>query len=320
MRNTLMDWFGLSVPILQAPIGGSDTPALATAVSRAGGMGSLAMTWNERDQGLTRVAELNAAGASYFLNFVVQFGTERIAWYLDRGVPAITLSWGIDACAIAAIKAAGIRAGVQVGSAEGASRAITSGADFIIAQGIEAGGHVQSSTPLRTLLSEVLPLAGATPVVAAGGIASGDGIAAALRMGAQAVMMGTRFVAAAESSAHADYKAALVAATASDTVYTNCFDGDWPYAMHRVLRNSTFRAWEAAGCPMPPHRPGEGDIIMRSATTDFARYNIEQPSDAVEGDTEAACLYAGTGIDHIDAVRPAGEIVSRLWKEAEALL
>ena len=133
-------------------------------------------------------------------------------------------------------------------------------------------------------------------------------------------MMGTRFVASAEASAHPAYKAALVAARSEDTVYTNCFDGGWPYAMHRVLRSSTFNAWEDAGCPASPARPGEGDEIMRSAAAALVRYNSAQPSDIQHGDTMAACLYAGMGVGGIVSVMPARDIVETLWTEASKLL
>ncbi len=320
MRNRFMDWFGLSAPILQAPIGGSDTPDLAAEVGRGGGMGSLAMTWDERQHGRARVAALNQHGTPYFLNFVLRFGTESLHWYRDCGVKTVTLSWGFDSAAIAALKSSGIQVGVQVGSAGGAAQAIAAGADFIIAQGIEAGGHVQSSIPLRTLLSDVLGVAGNTPVVAAGGISTAADIASAIKAGAQAVMMGTRFVASAEASAHPAYKAALVAARSEDTVYTNCFDGGWPYAMHRVLRNSTLNAWEDAGCPASPSRPGEGEETMRSETGTLVRYHCAQPPKDQDGDPMAACLYAGMGVDAIVSVLPAREIVETLWAEARAHL
>ena len=320
MRNTFMDWFGLTAPIVQAPIAGNDTPRLAAEVARGGGLGSLALTWDEREAGLARVAELNREGTPYFLNFVLHFGTESLRWYADSGVPAMTLSWGIDAGAIAFLHGKGMRVGVQVGSASGAAKAIAAGADFIIAQGNEAGGHVQSTTPLRRLLPDVLKISGDVPVVAAGGMSAAPDIAWTIASGAQAVMMGTRFVASIESNAHPLYKQALIAAAPDDTVYTNCFDVGWPFAMHRVLRNSTLDAWEAAGCPPAPLRPGEGDIVLRSPSGSLVRYHNDQPKEDSGGDIMAGCLYAGTSVGAIDAVLPARVIVEMLWSEARALL
>ena len=320
MRTAFMDMFGLSAPILQAPIGSASNAALATAVGRGGGMGSLALTWAEPEAGLAIATQLKAERVPFFVNFVLHFGLEKLPQYFQAGLPAVTLSWGLAPDAVAAFKAAGTRVGVQVGSADGAALAKSAGADFIIAQGIEAGGHVQSSTPLAVLLAETLAVAGGIPVIAAGGISSAAGIARAIKAGAEGVMMGTRFVASVEAGVHDAYKAALVAAGADDQVYTNCYDLGWPYAMHGVLRNSTFRAWEAAGCPAAPFRPGEGDIVFRSGTQEFPRYSDTPPPAGAEGDLNAACLYAGKGVASIDRVLPAREIVESLWAEAKTLL
>lgn len=320
MRNQFMDWFGLKAPILQAPIGGAANVTLATAVARGGGLGSLAMTWTPRDEGMAIAAQLKAVGVPFFFNFVLRFGTEAPRWYRDQGLPAITLSWGIDAGLIAALKSPGTRIGVQVGSVQGARAAIAAGADFIIVQGIEAGGHVQSSTPLAKLLPETIAIAGTTPVIATGGLSTAADIARVLKSGAQGAMMGTRFLASDESLAHPAYKQALVDATADDTTYTNCFEIGWPYAMSRVLRNSTFEMWEAAGNLEAPNRPGENDITFRKGAETFVRYCDEPPCVGAEGDVLAGCLYAGTSVDGIKSVRPAAEIVSSLWAEAQSLL
>ncbi|MBG1231202.1 NAD(P)H-dependent flavin oxidoreductase [Aestuariivirga litoralis] len=320
MRTAFMEMLGLSAPILQAPIGSCATPALAVAVGRAGGMGSMSMAWTDKETGLQQLASLKAQTQSFFFNFVLRFGAEAPPWYIGSGLPAVTFSWGLDAPLIAAFKKHGTRVGVQVGSSEGARLAIAAGADFIIAQGMEAGGHVQSTTPLDLLLKTVIAAAGQVPVVATGGIATAEDIVRVMKAGAQAVMMGTRFVATAESGAHDLYKQALVAAKREDQAYTHCFDIDWPYAMHGVLRNSTFKAWEAAGHPMAPHRPGEGDIVIRRGGRAIVRYCDSPPAADAEGDILAACLYAGTSVAGISDVRPAGEIVQSLWAEAQKLL
>lgn len=315
-----MDWFGLSAPILQAPMGSVANVDLVVAVAKGGGLGSMAMTWAPRDEGLAAAAKLKTAGIPFFFNFVLRFGTETPRCYLGADLPAITLSWGVDAALIASFKSSGTKVGVQVGSVAGARAAIDAGADFIIVQGIEAGGHVQSSTPLEKLLASAVAVANSVPVIAAGGIATAEDIARVMKHGAQGAMMGTRFVACEESLAHESYKAALVAARADDTVYTNCFEIGWPYAMSRVLRNSTFEKWEAAGNPAAPHRPDEGDIVFRNGSESLVRYCDTPPTRGAEGDLSAACLYAGMSVDGITSVRPAAEIVSSLWAEAQELL
>ena len=319
MQNDLMRWFGLSVPILQAPIGSAATPDLVTAVGSAGAMGSLALTWTPQEVAAQHIAALNATGLAYFVNFVLRFGTAAPCAASLLRPPCMTLSWGWDSETIAIAKAQGTKVGVQVGSADGATAAIAAGADFVIAQGMEAGGHVQSTTPLGTLLPAVLTIAGPVPVVAAGGIARAKEIAACLKQGAQAVMMGTRFVATAESHAHDAYKQAL-ATGFRDTSFTICFDLTWPFALHRVLRNSTLEAWEAAGHPAPPDRPGEGDVLFHQNGSPVLRYSDEPPDRGASGDVHAGCLYAGTGVQYIDKVEPAAVLIARLWAETQRLL
>jgi NAD(P)H-dependent flavin oxidoreductase YrpB (nitropropane dioxygenase family) len=193
------------------------------------------------------------------------------------------------------------------------------GVDFVICQGQEAGGHVQSSTPLSLLLPKVLSVIGGDlPVAAAGGLATGADIAGVLRLGANAAMLGTRFVATQESSAHPDYKRRLLEAGEGQTALTICFDGGWPNALHRVLRNSTLEAWEAAGSPLPGQRPGEGDEIGRnSAGNIIRRYDDVAPRPGMTGTIEAMALYAGTGVAKAKDLPSAGELVRRLWHEVE---
>ena len=313
---------GQRIPIIQAPIGSAATPELAAAVTRAGGLGGLALTWSDAAQVRTavRAAHGAAGGGRFFANFVLHFPCEGFDEALDAGVPAVTLSWGIDAERVARAQRAGARVGIQVGSPSGARRAREAGADFLIAQGNEAGGHVQSTTPLAALLPAVLQEAGDLPVIAAGGIASGAAMARAIAAGAAGAMMGTRFVATTEAASHEAYKAALVASGGGDTAFTNCFDIGWPHAMHRVLRNATLTAWEAAGSPQPPFRPGEGDVVFRHDGEDYPRYCDTPPMPGAVGSVLSACLYAGTGVGEIRSVEPAGPLVARLWADASAAL
>lgn len=318
----LLTLTGQRCPIIQAPIGSAATPDLVTAVCRAGGLGGLALTWASPAEAAAKVKALllSVPGAAFFANFVLHFPCDGLDAALEAGVPVVTFSWGIDPARIACAQRARARVGVQVGNAEGARRAIDAGADFLIAQGVEAGGHVQSTTPLAILLPQVLSVAENRPVVAAGGIASPDAIARMIKAGAAGAMLGTRFLATREADAHPDYKAALVAAKAEDTAFTNCFDIDWPFAMHRVLRNSTFTAWEAAGSPQPPFRPGESEIVFRQNGTDHVRYCDSPPGPDAVGDVLGGCLYAGTGVHDIDSVESAGDLVTRFWAEVQVTL
>jgi nitronate monooxygenase len=254
------------------------------------------------------------------VNFALHFSPLALEAVLAAGAPVITFSWGDPTPYISLVRAAGARVGIQVTSPEGARRMAALYPDFLICQGVEAGGHVQSTTPLWDLLPRVVESAGEIPVVAAGGIADGAGIVKALRLGASAALLGTRFVATVESRAHPDYKAELVRATAADTALTVCFDGGWPYATHRVLRNTTLETWEAAGSPAVGRRPGEGDIVAYTASGEpIYRYEDIGPRIGMTGDIAAMCLYAGTSCAGITDIPTAAEVVARLEREIAAL-
>lgn len=311
----------LKIPILQAPMGGIDCIELAAAVSNAGGMGSLAMTWTEPVAAAEMVLRLKAkTNSPFFVNFVISYPPVSFDAVIEADVPAITLSWGQNPELIERAHRRGIPVGVQVGTVEGARIAIDDGADFVICQGIEAGGHVQSTTTLETLLRQVVELGRNVPVVAAGGMADGADIRWAIGKGATAVMLGTRFVATQESRAHPLYKEAIVNSTGADTSYTLCFDGGWPYAAHRVLRNETLRRWEAAGCPPNGSRPGEGDVVARdSSGTEMHRYSVSPPQASTTGEVMECCQYAGLGTSKITDIPSAIDLVPRLWNECKIM-
>ena len=159
------------------------------------------------------------------------------------------------------------------------------------------------------------------PVVAAGGVADGRGLAAALALGAAGIWVGTRFIASEEIPLVALYKERVVEASETDTVYGIVFDIDWPDAPHRALRNSTVRRWEEAGRPRPGERPGEGEVVAAWPSGDpILRYSDALPKPGMTGDLEALALYAGQSAGLVKDVRPAGEIVRSLAAEAERIL
>ena len=233
----------------------------------------------------------------------------------------VTFSFGDPAAYIPMIHAHGAKFGIQVTSRESALRMLRHQPDFLIVQGVEAGGHVQAHRSVMEGLEEVTAVVGDTPVLAAGGLASGEDLAAVIQAGASGGVFGTRFVASMESEAHLSYKRAITEATSRDTALTNCFDGDWPQCYHRVLRNSTFRTWEAAGCPIKTLAPGMGDVVATSAAgTPLPRYDDALPRFDTVGNHEAMALYAGTSVDQISSILPAGEIVREIWNEAKSHL
>jgi nitronate monooxygenase/enoyl-[acyl-carrier protein] reductase II len=191
-------------------------------------------------------------------------------------------------------------------------------------QGVEAGGHVKGTTGLSIVLPAVVEAVKPLPVVAAGGVADGTSLAAALAAGAQACSIGTRFLCSNESRATRAYKDRVTRAKAEDTVHTLLFDIGWPNAAHRVLRNKAYDEWEGAGSPESGKRPGENVPFAKMAfagtTVEMPRYHIFPPMEGFEGDIEYAALYCGQSASLVKDVKPAAEIVEDLVKGATEAL
>lgn len=251
------------------------------------------------------------------MNYVLAFDPQSLPAALEAGAPVVGFAWGLPTKEIvSSLRRAGAKFGVQVGTAEGARAALDLGADYLVCQGSEAGGHVQSSTSLYGLMPSVLDEAKQVPVLAAGGIGNGQKIRRALLAGASGAVLGTRFVATQESFAHAEYKKAIIAAHAKDTALSVCFQDGWSGASHRTLRNRTLSRWEAAGCPPVGKRPGEGDIVAtRPDGTRIARYSFATAQAGYQGMVTDLALYAGQSVDDIKDLPKAGELIARLWAE-----
>jgi len=322
--SALMAAFGVKYPIFAAGMGGPAGPDLAIAVANAGavggiGGGSTATPESVRD----RVSRTRAGTKGLFaINYLLaRADAVTVPAAVDAGAPIVQFAWGIPpADVVAAIRGARARMGIQVASVTGARRALDAGADYLICQGIEAGGHVQSSRALYDLLPAIVAEAKDLPVLAAGGIATGAHIRRALVAGASGVLIGTRFVATIEAVAHDEYKQSLARARATDTVMTVCFQDGWVNAPHRVLRNATLDMWEAAGCPPPGKRPGEGDVLTTNAVNGGTkrRYGASSPGPDDRGALQDLVHYAGQGVDAIRDVPSAADLVARLWKECLA--
>jgi nitronate monooxygenase len=304
---------GTRFPLFQAPLGSAATVELAAAVAEEGGLGSLAGSWTRPQRLRVKIRELaRRTDAPFAINLVLAFPQEeRVALCREERVPVVWLSWGVRPDLVAELQDGGSRVLVQVGSVAEARAAAEAGADELVVQGVEAGGHVQGTTGLLALLRGVSAAVG-LPLWAAGGIADEAGARAALVAGAAGVVIGTRYLATDEADAHPVWQEAILAAQADDTVYCTLFDIGWPDAPHRVLRNSTVRAWDAAGRPAPGARPGEDEIVARTDGRDLVRYSDEVALRRTEGDVEALALYAGQGVGAIDRVEAAGEVTARI--------
>jgi NAD(P)H-dependent flavin oxidoreductase YrpB (nitropropane dioxygenase family) len=196
----------------------------------------------------------------------------------------------------------------------------------VIAQGIEAGGHVRGTTSIWELIPRTVEAVSPTPVLASGGIGDGAGLARALQLGAQGVSLGTRFVASDEAYIHPGYKERVVSGNASETVLTpDLFDADWPGAPHRALRNRIHEEWDAAGRPPSGERPGQGTVIGRNRSSsgeieDWQRYTCGTATPEFDGDIEYAPLWAGESCSVVNDIKPAGEIVKDLVRHASDTL
>jgi nitronate monooxygenase len=318
--RALMTLFGLTYPIFSAGMGSTAVPELAVAVSKAGGLGGVGTTlFPTADLVRQRVSKARSGTDRPFaVNILLAREHDALPVALDAGAPIIQFAWGIPTAeAVATVRKAGAKMGIQIGNAAGARRALDLGADYLICQGIEAGGHVQGTSGLYEVLPAVIDAAKAVPVLAAGGIANGVHIRRALLAGASGVLVGTRFVATKEAGTHEDHKSAITRARAADTVLTVCFQDQWANAPHRVLRNRTLEMWEAAGCPPPGKRPGEGDVLVTNSVTGAVkhRYSTANPAPDDRGELTELALWAGQGVDAIRDIPSAGELVERLWRE-----
>jgi NAD(P)H-dependent flavin oxidoreductase YrpB (nitropropane dioxygenase family) len=198
----------------------------------------------------------------------------------------------------------------QVGSVGEARTAVDAGCDFVIAQGIEAGGHVRGRIGVLMLLAEVLDAVD-VPVLAAGGVATARGMAAALAAGADGVRIGTRLLLAKEAATHPRYRAAVIGARASDTVVTDAFKVYWPDAPHRVLRASLLAATRRTDDLSGASYPDGGAIPLFAPTP---------PSEKTGGSVDALALYAGESVSAATEILPAADIVHQIADGAEALL
>ena len=320
-------------------MGGCARPKLVAAVSNAGGFGVLGASGIDPDTLRAEVEQTRALTDRPFgINIIIaedseadleedrEFFRSQFRAAADAGAAAVVLFWGDPAPLVDDAHAGGLKVLIQAGSVEEAEQAAAAGVDAVIAQGVEAGGHVRGTTSVWELLPATVASLAPVPVLASGGIGDGAGLARALALGAQGVSFGTRFVASDEANAHPEYKRRIVAGVAADTVYTaDLYDVGWPDAPHRTLRNKTFAEWEAAGRPPSGARPGEGTAIGRMQALSgemrqWPRYASGVATPTFDGDLDYAPLWAGESCSVVNDIKPAGEIVRELVRAAEAAL
>lgn len=318
MRTRITELFGIRHPIVLAPMGGVAGGALAAAVSRAGGLGLIGGGYGDPKLGyggrewLTE--QLDAAGQERigigFITWSLARRPELLDLALERGVDPLFLSFGDPSPHIERIRKAGRRLILQVTSLAEAMEAKRLGADAIVAQGTEAGGHGTTGRALFALLPAIVDAVAPTPVLAAGGIADGRGLAAALMLGAEGALLGTRLFATDEALGSRAMKERLIAASGDDTIRTRVFDIirdlDWPEPYTgRAVANRFSKTWH-------------GREAALAAALDEERQRYDEAK--ATGDLDTLALFAGEGVDLIQDCPPAATVISRIVEEAEKRL
>jgi nitronate monooxygenase len=312
VRTPVCEILGIDQPIVQAPM--AAIPPLAAAVSNAGALGMVTLTWSD-DPGAVVRETAGLTARPFGGNFVLTSDHHRhLDQALAAGLRIVSFMWGDPSSYITAVHDAGGIVLHTVGSAGEARRAVAAGVDVIVAQGWEAGGHVWGTVATLPLVPAVVDAVAPVPVIAAGGIGDARGVAAVLALGAQAAWLGTRFLLAQEMPIHEDYRRALIAAAETDPQwYPNLYDVGWPDSPHRALRNSTAQAWDAAGRPPDAQRPGQGDVIAHFASGEaIVRYEPAPPMAGTTGDIEALSMWAGQSVALATQPQSAADIVAEL--------
>ncbi|MEA2929562.1 MAG: nitronate monooxygenase [Hyphomicrobiales bacterium] len=308
--NRVTALLGIEHPVLLAPMDYVADGKLAAAVSAAGGLGLIGGGYGD---GPWLAREFAAAGNTRvgcgFITWSLAKQPELLERALDHAPAAIMLSFGDVNPFAERIRAAGSRLICQVQTLRQAREAAAAGADIIVAQGTEAGGH-GAARGTMTLVPEIVDALPQIPVVAAGGIADGRGLAAALMLGAEGVLMGTRFYASREAASHDEAKRRIVSGSGDDTLRSIVFDitrrNVWPAPYNgRVMRNAHAEKWF-----------GRESELMQNIEGEAARYAAARES----GDFDTAAVIAGEAVGLIRDLPPAGEIVTRVVAEAENLL
>ena len=312
LTTAFTEVFGVRHPIALAPMGGTAGGALAAAVSRGGGLGLLGAGDGDADRLAREVAVLTA-------NTDGPWGIGLLTWAIDRRVVeralryeprAVMLSFGDPGPYAEPIRRSGAALIIQVTDQEEARRAVDLGADVIVAQGTEAGGHgARRGRSTLPFVPVVVDLAGAVPVLAAGGIADGRGLAAALALGAAGAVLGTRFQATAETLAAPEIVRQLIAGRGEDTERNRVLD---------VVRGSRWPAAFTARTLGHPHLDRWRGREAEAATDPQARQDYQD--DLARGAIPPTPVWAGEGVDLIDDLPSAADLVPALAAEAEAAL
>ena len=325
LRTRITDLLGCDYPILLAGMGGPARAELCAAVSAAGGYGTLGMVREPPELIRDEIAGVRARTNRSFGVNLIPTGTdpqlleEELAACFEARVHSMTFFWDVRPDLIARAHEAGCLVLYQVGGIADAVAAAEAGADAIISQGVEAGGHVRGKTTSLVLLPQVVAAVD-VPVVGSGGFASGASLVAALALGAEGILCGTAFLATEESFAHDFHKQRIVAASSEDTVHSDVFAINWPpRSPVRTIANSVTDLYADN---LFGHGPDDfpREKIADEGDYPVYRFSTNSPLRNTVGELEAMALYAGQACGMVHGIRPAGEVVRDIAAEAEAIL
>jgi enoyl-[acyl-carrier protein] reductase II len=307
LQTPVCQLLGIELPILQAGMSTFTSAELVAAVSNAGGLGIIGALGRRPDDLRDEIRRVrNLTSRPFGVNHVVcLINDECVEISLAQRVPVLSLSWGRAAELTARAHDAGLKVVHQVTTPEEAGGVAAEGADVIVAQGYEGGGHVGPSMSTMAMVPQAVDIVKPVPVLAAGGIGDGRGLAAAIMLGAQGVLMGTRFLATVEAHSRGHSKDALLNSLGSQTVASKFHDDVmgilWPGSVVRAIRNPMLDEWS--------RRPQE----WQQAADDL-RPTLHRALDL--GDF----VLAGEAVGLIHEILPAGELVRRVATEARELL
>jgi NAD(P)H-dependent flavin oxidoreductase YrpB (nitropropane dioxygenase family) len=329
LKTRITEEYGLKVPFINAGMAFVATAPLVRAVCEAGGMGMLgaaAMPQDVLQEAIRSVKAINPA--CFGVDIIARFsGIEHIEVCVSEKVPVVVFFWDEAPDEwLSRLRAAGSRVWFQVGSVDEAKAALRRGAQGLVVQGSEAGGHNRAVAATFSLLPAVIDAVPSVPVVAAGGIADGRTVAAALALGADAVWVGTRLLASFEAYAHPQYKERVVAAGVEDTARHLIFGPEFPDASTRGLRNRIVREWERRDDP-PPYRvvPDSelsviGQARLYGQEMPMKRFCGFPPTPEFTGDFEEMSLLAGESVGQTKRLMTAAGIIDEMISGAESVI
>lgn len=309
LRTPFCEKVGIELPIVLAGMGGVSWPELVAAVSNAGGLGvygAAGLEPEEIREGIRTIKSLT--DKPWALDLLVPIPgvfDDQIDVMFEEQAPIFLSALGIPGWIIPRCKEAGMLIGAMVGAPRHAEKARQAGIDFVVAQGTDAGGHT-GNIGTMSLIPQVVRAAGDMPVLAAGGISNGAGLVAALAMGAQGVVVGTRFIASSEAHAAQSWKQKIIDSGASDTTLTKCYTGK----QIRTLSNQYTASWVGREQEIKPF-PDQMEVSREADVLDLL---------GTSDDPDRGCLPTGQGCGLVDEIKPAGVIVAEMMAEAGEIL